>query len=93
MPFTPTVDPRVPVEVSTKNNVLETHLSSAFSPGRDACRETRDNVLVPTDFPVQYRSGGDIDYWGLDVTGELNVTDNIKYRESRSTLPSTPSSF
>ena len=93
VPFIPTVDPRVPVEVSTKNNVLETHLSSAFSPGRDACRETRDNVLVPTDFPVQYQSRGDIDYRGLDVAGELNVTDNTNYWESRSTLPSALASF
>ena len=87
------VHPRVPVEVSTKNNVLETHLSSAFSPGRDACRGTRDNLLVPTDFPVQYQSRGDIDYRGLDVAGELNVTDNTNYWESRSTLPSAPASF
>ena len=94
MPFTPTVDSRVPVEVSVKNNVLETHLSSAFSPGRDACRETRDNVLVPTDFPVQYQSRGDIDYWGLDVAGELNIINNTNYRESRSTtVPGAPASF
>lgn len=32
---------------------------------------------MPVGRPVQYRSGGDIEYWGLDVTSELRATDAL----------------
>jgi iron complex outermembrane receptor protein len=43
----------------------------------DLYYEARDNVFVPVGIPVQYQNGGDIDYWGLDVAGELNATDEL----------------
>jgi len=45
--------------------------------GRDGHYEWRDDVFVPVGRPVQYRSGGDIEYWGLDVTSELRATDAL----------------
>lgn len=44
----------------------------------DAYYETRDDVFVPEgENSVQYRSGGDIEYWGLDVATELRATDPL----------------
>ncbi|MFB6098843.1 MAG: TonB-dependent receptor [Salinibacter sp.] len=44
----------------------------------DAYYETRDDVLVPVgQDPVQYRNGGDIAYWGLDLATELYATDRL----------------
>ncbi len=48
----------------------------------DAYYETRDDVLVPplqfqNGDELEYQSGGDIEYWGLDVAAELNATDNL----------------
>jgi iron complex outermembrane receptor protein len=43
----------------------------------DGYYETRDNVLVPEAPPVQYQSGGDIEYWGLDVAATLNATSAL----------------
>lgn len=44
----------------------------------DGYYETRDHVLVPAvGVPVQYRSAGNIEYWGLDVAAELNATSAL----------------
>ncbi|MFB6272290.1 MAG: TonB-dependent receptor domain-containing protein [Salinibacter sp.] len=45
----------------------------------DAYYETRDNVLVPNveRNSFQYRNGGDIEYWGVDASAVVHVTEEL----------------
>ena len=41
----------------------------------DGYYETRTDVFVPVGRPVQYQSGGDVGYWGLDAATEVRATE------------------
>lgn len=66
---------------STVTQTLEVGYKGQIGPrfrgNIDLYYEARDNVFAPDTLPVQYRSAGNIDYWGVDVAAEVNATDEL----------------
>lgn len=77
VPFSSTVGPRVPVEVSTKNNVLETHLSLRLQPRTGRFRPYVEGLVgfkyLFTRTEIEEDNLGDD--VGDDVAGSTNYDD------------------
>jgi hypothetical protein len=77
VPFSRTVGPRIPVEVTTTNNVLETHLSLRLQPRRGAARPFVEGLLGFKYLYTRTQLDDDVDD-GLEndeIAGSTNFDD------------------
>jgi hypothetical protein len=75
VPFSRTVGPRVPVEVSTNNNVVETHLSLRLQPRTGRFRPYVEG-LAGFKYLFTHTTVGDEDF-GNDDLGDDELGDDI----------------
>jgi hypothetical protein len=77
VPFSQTVGPRIPVDVTTTNNVLETHLSLRLQPRRGAARPFVEGLLGFKYLYTRTQLDDDVDD-GLEndeIAGSTNFDD------------------